>query len=168
MRGDVVGPVALDLVLRIVGRRAMAMPLVVEVGGVDRDDRAGHVAGFGIPADVVAQPEWRGHAAVPPCVDARWGGPRSFGSARREAGREGERARIHYRPRPHTVKDTDGGGATRGCMCNRRAFHFNDDTGVDPPAVEIHLPLKVTPLYGTALPRRRSAKFVLVVHVTLN
>jgi hypothetical protein len=46
------------------------MPFVVEILRVDRNDRARHVTGFGIPADVVAQFEWMRHAGKPPCVDA--------------------------------------------------------------------------------------------------
>src|SRR5690606_36087095 len=52
--GNVVGLVALDLVLRIVRRGAMGMPLVVEIAGVDGNDRAGHTAGLRIPRDMVA------------------------------------------------------------------------------------------------------------------
>jgi hypothetical protein len=40
------------------------MALVVEILRVDCDDPAGHVTGFGIPADVVAQLERRRHAGA--------------------------------------------------------------------------------------------------------
>ncbi len=46
MGSDVVGLVALDFVLGIVGRGAMGVALVVEVRGVDFDDSAADVPGF--------------------------------------------------------------------------------------------------------------------------
>ena len=57
VRGDVVGPVAPDLVLRVVGARAVRVSLVIEVAGVDLDHVAADVSGFGVPADVVADLE---------------------------------------------------------------------------------------------------------------
>ena len=51
---DVIGPVAVDLVLRVVLRRAPPVALVVEVRAMDPDDRAAHATGLRIPADVVA------------------------------------------------------------------------------------------------------------------
>src|SRR5690348_17979531 len=59
VRGDVVGLVALDLVLRIVLAGAVRVALVVEVAGMDPDDGAGDAARFGVPADVVADLEAR-------------------------------------------------------------------------------------------------------------
>jgi len=52
--GDVLGLIALDFILRIVPRGAMDVALVVEIGGVDRDDRSRYPAGLRIPAHVVA------------------------------------------------------------------------------------------------------------------
>src|SRR5690606_8261384 len=54
MRGDVVGPVAPDLVLRPVAAGAMDVALVVEVGGMHLDDAAADASGVGVPADTVA------------------------------------------------------------------------------------------------------------------
>jgi len=54
MGSDVVGLVALDFVLGIVGRGAMGVALIVEVRSVDFDDSAADVSGFGVPADVIA------------------------------------------------------------------------------------------------------------------
>lgn len=52
--GDVVGLVALDLILRLILARAMRMALVVKVARVDGDDRPRHSASFRIPADMIA------------------------------------------------------------------------------------------------------------------
>src|SRR5690606_24151120 len=54
VRRDVVGLVALDLVLRLVLRRAMPVTLVVEIRVMDLDDPAAHPPGFRIPADMIA------------------------------------------------------------------------------------------------------------------
>src|SRR3546814_4352377 len=59
--GDVVGPVAFDLVLRIIRRRVMSVTLVIEVAVVDLHDRAADVAGFRIPGDVIADFQSAGH-----------------------------------------------------------------------------------------------------------
>src|SRR3546814_9288653 len=59
--GDVVGPVAFDLVLRIIRRRVMSVTLVIEVAVVDFHDRAADVAGFRIPGDVIADFQSAGH-----------------------------------------------------------------------------------------------------------
>ena len=53
MRGDVIGLVAFDFILRIIFRRVMRMPLVVEIGVMNLDDLAADPASFGIPADVI-------------------------------------------------------------------------------------------------------------------
>ena len=57
MEGDVIGLVALDLLLRIVRARVVRMALVVDVLGVHAQDTAAHPAGLGIPADVIAAVE---------------------------------------------------------------------------------------------------------------
>src|SRR3546814_9236741 len=78
VRGDVVGLVAPDLVLRLVGAGAVGVALVVEVAGMHLDDTAADAAGLGIPADVVAELELAGHVVRPrpfgailACVTAR-------------------------------------------------------------------------------------------------
>src|SRR5262245_20392465 len=63
VEGDVIGLVALDLVLRLVFRRAARVALVESVTGVDLDDPPRNVAGFGVPADAIAFLEFRGHAS---------------------------------------------------------------------------------------------------------
>src|SRR5690606_9599773 len=67
VRGDVIGLVAPDLVLRIVLARATRVALVVEVLRVDGDDGARYPAGLGIPGDVIADLEALGHG-WPPCA----------------------------------------------------------------------------------------------------
>lgn len=54
MRRDVVGLVALDLVLGVIFRRTATVALVVEIGMVNPEDPPGHMTGFGISADMVA------------------------------------------------------------------------------------------------------------------
>jgi hypothetical protein len=54
MQGDVIGPVALDFILRIVRRGVVDVPLVVDVLGMHAQDMAAHPAGLGVPADMVA------------------------------------------------------------------------------------------------------------------
>lgn len=54
MHRGVVGPVALNLVLRRVGRRVMGMALVVHIARMDPDDPAADPSGFRIPRDVIA------------------------------------------------------------------------------------------------------------------
>jgi len=61
MRGHVIALVALDLVLRILGRGAVRVALVVEIADMHGDYRAGHMAGLGIPPHMVADLEWRDH-----------------------------------------------------------------------------------------------------------
>lgn len=65
---DVVGLVALDLVMRLVLARPATMPLVVEVLRVDLGDRARHLSRLGVPADVVADIEVRTHCSSSPRV----------------------------------------------------------------------------------------------------
>lgn len=54
MQRHVIGLVALDLVLRIVGARVMRISLVGHVFLMHPHDPAADPAGFGIPADVIA------------------------------------------------------------------------------------------------------------------
>ena len=58
---NVIGLVALDLVLGIAFRRAMDMTLVIEILGVNGDDRSRYPTGFGIPAYVIADFELSHH-----------------------------------------------------------------------------------------------------------
>src|SRR5262249_31227717 len=57
VQSDVIGLVALDLVLRIVRARMMDVALVAHVGRVDPYDTAADPASFGIPAYVIADLE---------------------------------------------------------------------------------------------------------------
>lgn len=61
MHGDVIGFVALDLVLRVLFRAAAYVPLVFRVPGVDFRDLAGDITGFGVPADVISDLECVSH-----------------------------------------------------------------------------------------------------------
>src|SRR5688572_20563339 len=63
---DMIGLVALDLVLGIVFRRAMPMALVVEIPGVDGDDGPGHPASLGVPAHMIPDLERPCHHAALP------------------------------------------------------------------------------------------------------
>src|SRR5687767_9878104 len=63
---DMIGLVALDLVLGIVFRRAMPMALVVEIPGVDGDDGPGHPASLGVPAHMIPNLERPCHHAALP------------------------------------------------------------------------------------------------------
>lgn len=58
MCGDVVGFVAFYLVLRVVFVGVVGVAFVVEIFGVNLDDLAAYLAGFGIPANVVADFEF--------------------------------------------------------------------------------------------------------------
>lgn len=58
---NVIGLVALYLVLRIVFGSVMGMTLVVEVAGMNLDDRPRHPPRLGIPAHVLADIESLGH-----------------------------------------------------------------------------------------------------------
>ena len=57
MRGNVIGLVALDLVLRIALRGVMRMPLVIKISRVDSDDPAGDMPRFRVPTYVIADLE---------------------------------------------------------------------------------------------------------------
>jgi hypothetical protein len=65
MRGDVIGPVALDLVLRRVRTGATPMTLVVEVTFMNPDDRAADATGFRVPRDPIADLERFSHSPSP-------------------------------------------------------------------------------------------------------
>ena len=64
VRRDVIGLVALDFVLGIILRRVMRMALVVEVEGMNLDDRPRHPPRFGIPAHVITDFELREHFTI--------------------------------------------------------------------------------------------------------
>jgi hypothetical protein len=63
--GYVVGLVALDLKLRLVFRRMVGMPLVIEITRMDRDDRSRNAPGLRIPAHMVADLEPLRHMPPP-------------------------------------------------------------------------------------------------------
>src|SRR5699024_4156055 len=69
VRCDMVGLVAADLVLGLVRACSPGVPLVLEVAGVHLDDRAGDVAGLGVPGYVVSDREFRAHALSPSLRD---------------------------------------------------------------------------------------------------
>lgn len=54
MGRDVIRPVALDLVLRIVLRSPVPMAFIIEIRMMNPDDPARHITGFGIPAHMIA------------------------------------------------------------------------------------------------------------------
>jgi hypothetical protein len=58
---DVIGLVALDLILRGIVARVTSMPLVVNVLRVHANDRPADVSGFRVPSDVIANLESFGH-----------------------------------------------------------------------------------------------------------
>jgi hypothetical protein len=62
--GDVVRPVAFDLVLGILFRRVMNMTLVVEVIFMDRDHSSGYPARLGIPGYMIADPKSSRHVSA--------------------------------------------------------------------------------------------------------
>jgi len=65
MRGNVIGFVAFDFVLRLVLRGVMHMAFVVEVFGVDGDDPTGNPARLGVPGHVISNFERSWHAPNP-------------------------------------------------------------------------------------------------------
>ena len=71
---DVIGLVALDLVLRIGFAATVRVALVVGIARVHLDDRSAHVTGFGIPANVIADFERMAHGdsamADPEAIEA--------------------------------------------------------------------------------------------------
>lgn len=58
MHGDVIGPVTLDFVLRLILARVAGVPLVLGIARMNFDDPAADLSGFGIPADVIADFEF--------------------------------------------------------------------------------------------------------------
>src|SRR5690625_2704113 len=65
VHGDVIGLVAFDLVLRLIGARVPGMPLVVGVFGVHLGDLAGHMPGLGVPPHVVTYLEFAHRTSIP-------------------------------------------------------------------------------------------------------
>src|SRR5690348_17103400 len=65
VQGDMVGLVAFDLVLGVVGARVMDVALVSHVLGVDVDDVAAHPSGLRIPAHMVTDFESLAHGFRP-------------------------------------------------------------------------------------------------------
>jgi hypothetical protein len=63
VHGDVIGLVALDLVLRILFRSVAHISFVGDILAMHLDDLAAHAAGFGVPPDVAADPEFRRHVS---------------------------------------------------------------------------------------------------------
>lgn len=61
MSRDMIGLVALDLILGIVCRCMMCMPFVIEILDMDGDDRPRHAACLGIPAHTIPDLEAFGH-----------------------------------------------------------------------------------------------------------
>jgi hypothetical protein len=62
VQGDVIGLVALDRVLRIIGAGMVDLALAVHVIAVHADDAAAHPTGLRVPADVIADLEPVRHA----------------------------------------------------------------------------------------------------------
>ena len=60
-----VGLVALDLVLRRIGRGVVRIALVVEVARMNGDDAARHAPGLGIPADMIPDLETAAQVEAP-------------------------------------------------------------------------------------------------------
>src|SRR5262249_47836061 len=75
VRGDVIGLVALDLVLWLLLRGVMHVPLIEEVLRMDGDDRARHAASLGVPGDVIADSESPAHGAPRSSSSTRHPGP---------------------------------------------------------------------------------------------
>lgn len=61
VRSDVIGLVAGDLVLRLIGRGATSVSLVVKIRSVHLGDLARDVSRFGVPRHVIANLERRCH-----------------------------------------------------------------------------------------------------------
>src|SRR5579871_529701 len=79
VQGDMVGLVALDLILRLVPARVMNVAFVVHVLAMHADDSAAHPAGLRVPADVIAHLKRCCHELGPkapsvPDIGARGGG----------------------------------------------------------------------------------------------
>lgn len=54
MHGDMIGLIALDFILRLLGTGVTGVSFVVDVPSMHLDNPAADVSGLGIPADVVA------------------------------------------------------------------------------------------------------------------
>jgi hypothetical protein len=61
VHGDVLGLVALDLVLRFILAGVVRVSLVIEIFCVNLDDLAAHMPSLRIPADVIADFEFSRH-----------------------------------------------------------------------------------------------------------
>ena len=61
-----IGLVALDFILGFGRAGVMDVTLVIHITGVDHDDRAADVSGFGIPREVIAHPEVVVHLSSTP------------------------------------------------------------------------------------------------------
>ena len=61
VHGNVLGLVALDLILRIVLGTMARVTLILGIAGINLDDPASDMARFGIPTDVVTDLEFCGH-----------------------------------------------------------------------------------------------------------
>lgn len=72
VRRNVLGLVALDFVLRVIFRRMMRMTFVIEIAGMNPDDRARYPSRLRIPAHVIADFESLGHITTisRPMLDA--------------------------------------------------------------------------------------------------
>jgi hypothetical protein len=64
MQGDMIRPVALDLILGVVRAGVMGVTLVIDILRMHSDDTTGNAAGFGIPANVVTDLETAGHECL--------------------------------------------------------------------------------------------------------
>jgi hypothetical protein len=63
MQGDMIGLVALNLVLRVIRAGVMDVTLIGHIFGMHPRDPAGNPACLGIPAYVIADPEYSRHDA---------------------------------------------------------------------------------------------------------
>ena len=62
--------ITLDFVLRVAGAGVMGISLIVNVPGMDLDDMAADMPGFGIPGNVIADFELHGHVTKTTRKDA--------------------------------------------------------------------------------------------------
>ena len=65
VHGDVIGLAALDRVLRRLRARVMFMALVVDVFGMNPDDRAAHPTGLRVPTNPIPHPQPSSHKHSP-------------------------------------------------------------------------------------------------------
>jgi hypothetical protein len=73
MQSDMIRPIALDLILRVVRAGVMGVALVIDVLGMHSHDTTGNAAGLGIPANVVTYLETACHGCL-----QRWRAPQSL------------------------------------------------------------------------------------------